>query len=112
MGSLDVNSLFISVSLDEANGFLYKKIDDVAIGSPLGSSLANAFLSYHETGYTIFRKDFSQFLTDIMSMIFLYSENRMITHLKYFQDFLNSYHINMSFFMETEKGNTLSFLGV
>ena len=29
--------------------------------------------------------------------------------LKYFQNFLNSY-INMSFFMETEKENKLSFL--
>ena len=27
-------------------------------------------------------------------------------HLKYFQDFLNSFHINMSFSMEAEKQNT------
>ena len=33
-------------------------------------------------------------------------------HLKYFQDFLNSCHINMSFSMETEKENKLSFLDV
>ena len=30
------------------NGLLYKQIDGVAMGSPLGPSLANAFLSYHE----------------------------------------------------------------
>ena len=30
------------------NSLLYKQIDDVAMGSPLGPSLANAFLSYHE----------------------------------------------------------------
>ena len=35
-------SYFISKSL------LYKQIDGAAMGSPLGSSLANAFLSYHE----------------------------------------------------------------
>ena len=33
-------------------------------------------------------------------------------HVKYFQDFLNSCHINMSFSMETEKENKLSFLDV
>ena len=33
-------------------------------------------------------------------------------HLKYFQDFLNSCHSNMSFSMETEKENKLSFLDV
>ena len=30
------------------NGLLYKQTDGVAMGSPLGPSLANAFLSYHE----------------------------------------------------------------
>ena len=86
MGSLDVDSLFTSVPLEETidicvnqlfektdivegfakseikqllclatnesylifNRLLYKKIDGVAMGSPLGPSLANAFLSYHK----------------------------------------------------------------
>ena len=30
------------------NKILYKQIDQVAMGSPLGSSLANVFLPYHE----------------------------------------------------------------
>ena len=30
------------------NGILYRQTDCVAMGSPLGPSLANAFLSYHE----------------------------------------------------------------
>ena len=33
-------------------------------------------------------------------------------HLKYFQDYLNSCHINMSFSMEAEKENKLSFTDV
>ena len=33
-------------------------------------------------------------------------------HLKYFQDLLNSCHINMSFSMEAEKEKKLSFLDV
>ena len=36
----------------------------------------------------------------------------MITYLKYFQDFLNSCHINMSLSMKTEKENKLSFLDI
>ena len=61
------------------NGFLYKQIDGVVMGSPLGSSLANAFLPYHETGYAIFHKDLSQFFTVILSIILFYSSNGMIT---------------------------------
>ena len=83
MGSLDIDSLFTNIPLDETidicinqlfentdtvpgfkkselkqllclatkesyfifNGLLYKQIDGVAMGSPLGLSLANAFLS-------------------------------------------------------------------
>ena len=33
-------------------------------------------------------------------------------HLKYFQEFLKSHHINMSFSMETEKENKFSFLDI
>ena len=33
-------------------------------------------------------------------------------HLKYFQEFLNSCHINMSFSMETERQNKFSFLDI
>ena len=33
------------------NGLLYKQTDGVAMGSPLGPSLSNAFLSYHEKNW-------------------------------------------------------------
>ena len=33
------------------NGLLYKQTDGVAMGSPLGPSLVNAFLSYHEKNW-------------------------------------------------------------
>ena len=33
------------------NDLLYKRSDGVAMGSPVGSSLANAFLSYHEKNW-------------------------------------------------------------
>ena len=86
MGSLDVDSLFTNISLDETigicvnqlfentdnvkgfakselkqllflttkescfifNGLPYKQIDGVAMGSPVGPSVSNAFPSYHK----------------------------------------------------------------
>ena len=89
MGSLDVDSLFTNIPLDETidicinqlfentdtvegfkkselkqllclatkesyfifNDLLYKQIDDVAMGSPLGPCLTNAFLSYYEKNW-------------------------------------------------------------
>ena len=150
MGSLDGDSLFTNIPLDEAiyicinqlfentdtvegftkselkqllclatkesyfifNGLLYKQIDGVAMGSPLGPSLANAFLSYHEKNWLNnclerFKPVFYQHYTDDIFILF-----KLNDHLKYFQDFLNSSHINMSFSMEREKGNKLSFLDV
>ena len=80
--------------------------------SPLGPSLANAFLSYHgkkllnncPQGFkpVVYRR----YVDDIF---ILFKSN---DHLTYFQDFLNFCHINMSFSMETEKKNKLSFLDV
>ena len=52
------------------------------------------------------QKKFRRYVDDIF---LLFKSN---DHLKYFQDFLNSCHINMSFSMETEKENKLSFLDV
>ena len=148
MGSLDVDSLFTNIPLDETidicvnqlfentdtvegfkksqlkqllclatkesyfifNGLLYKQIDGVAMGSPLGPSLANAFLSYYEKKWLNncpqgFKPVFySRYVDDIF---ILFKSN---DHLKHFQDFLNSCHINMSFSMETEHENKSSFL--
>ena len=56
---------------------------------------------------TVFYKAFYRhYLDDIFT---LFKPNDL---LKYFQDFLNSYHNNMSFSMETEKERKLSFLDV
>ena len=150
MGSLDGDSLFTNIPLDETiyicinqlfentdtvegftkselkqllclatkesyfifNGLLYKQIDGVAMGSPLGPSLANAFLSYHEKNWLNncpqgFKPVIYRPYVDDIFVLFKSND-----HLKYFQDFLNSCHINMSFSMETEKENKLSFLDV
>ena len=127
MGSIDIDSLFTNIPLDETidicinqlfentdtvegftkselkqllslatkesyfifNGLLYKQIDGVAMGSPLGPSLANAFLSYHEKNWLNncpqgFKPAFyGRYVDDIFK---LFKSN---DHLKYFQDFLN-----------------------
>ena len=94
------------------NGLLYKQIDGVAMRPPLGPFLANAFLLYHEKNWLSncpqgFKPAFyRRYLNDIF-MLFKSND-----HLKYFQDFLNYCHINMSFSMEKEKENKLSFLDV
>ena len=127
MDSLDVDSLFTIISLDETiniflnlllentntvegftkselkqllclvtkksyfifNGLLYKKIDSVAMGSPLGLSLANAFLSYHE-------------------------KNCLNNCLQGFKQVFNQRYVDDIFilFLETVKENKLSFLDI
>ena len=87
------------------NGLLYRQTDGVAMGSPLGPSLANAFLSYHEKNWLNscpqgFKPVFYRRYVDDIFVLFKSND-----HLKYFQEFLNSCHINMSFSMETERQN-------
>ena len=82
------------------------------MGAPLGPSLADTFLSYHEKNWLNncpqgFKPVFYRRYVDDIFKLFKSND-----HLKYFQDFLNSCHINMSFSMETEKKNKLSFLDV
>ena len=94
------------------NGLLYKQIDGVAIGSPLGPSLANAFLSYHEKNWLNncsqeFKPVFYRRYVDDIFILFKSND-----HLTYFQNFLNFSHINMSSSIEREKENKLSFLDV
>ena len=134
IGSLDVDSLFTNIPLDETidicvnqlfegfkeselkqllclptkesyfkfNSLLYKQIDGVAMGSPLGPSLANAFLSKNWLNNCPqgFKPAFYRRYVDDIFILFKSND-----HLKYFQNFLNSRHINMSFSMETEKEN-------
>ena len=49
------------------NSLLHKQTDGVATGLPLGPTLSNVFLSYHEKKWL---NNCPQFFTDVMSMIF------------------------------------------
>ena len=145
MASLDVESLFTNIPLDETidivtnkvfgrkrkvngiskrdfkrlleistkgtvfffNGHYYKQRDGVAMGSPLGPALANAFLSHHETIWLeecplafapIF---FARYVDDIFVLV------RSVEHVAKLAKYFSSKHSNIRFTYELEKNNTL-----
>ena len=82
------------------------------MGSPLGPSLANAFLSYHEKNWLNscpqgFKPIFYRRYVDDIFVLF-----KLNDHLKYFQELLYSCRINMSFSMGTERQKKFSFLDI
>jgi len=151
MASLDVDSLFTNIPLDEAvkicverlysndtnkingipksdfqkllelatkesfflfNGSFYKQIDGVSMGSPLGPTLANAFLCFHEDIWLKecpeqFKPIFYRRYVDDIFLLFSSSK-----HLEPFKTYMNSRHKNMNFTSEEESLNTMPFLDI
>ena len=150
MASLDVNSLFTNVSLEEtihicvnelfkSNSSIlglkkkqitemlslttkesiilfdmtfYTQVDGVAMGSPLGPSLSNAFLCHHETKWLNdcpekFKPVFCKRYVDDIFMLFKRPE-----HVKSFVDYMNSKYKKIKFSFETEKDEQMPFLDV
>ena len=91
-------------------GLLYKQTDGVAMGSPLRPCLANAFLSYQKKIWLNSRPQGFKpvFYRRYVDNIFVLFKSNY--HLKYFQEFLNSFHINMSFLWRQEDKTDFSFL--
>ena len=82
------------------------------MGSPLGPSLANTFLTHHERDWLDsspleYRPLYYRRYVDDIFVLFKSSD-----HLKRFQSYLNSCHVSMSFTIETEQENKISFLDV
>ena len=82
------------------------------MGSPLGPSLANAFLAHHEQNWLDsfpleYRSTYYRRYVDDIFVLFKSSD-----HLKRFQSYLNSCHANMLFTIETEQNNKILFLDV
>ena len=82
------------------------------MGSPLGLSLANAFLANDEKNWLDgcpleYRPLYHRRYVDNIFVL-----SRSSDHLKRFRSHLNSYHINMSFTIETIQNNKISFLDV
>ena len=82
------------------------------MGSPLGPSLANAFLAHHEQNWLDncpLEYRLSYYRRYVFDTFVLFKSS---DHLKRFQSYLNSCHVNISFTIETEQNNKISFLDV
>ena len=89
---------------------LYKQIDRVSMGSPLGYALANAFLCHYEKIWlnecpSQFKPVVYRHYVDNIFVLFKSKE-----HLKLFASYLNSKHKNIKFTFKTEDSNNFSFL--
>ena len=95
------------------NGKLYDQVDGVAMGSPLGPVLANAFLSFHESQWlnscpVEFKPLFYRRYIDDTFAVF-----KSVSHVHKFLNYLNSKHPNMKFTVEVENSDKcLPFLDV
>ena len=82
------------------------------MGSSLGLTLANAFLVYHGKNWLKhspleYRPLYYRRYDDDIFVLFNSAE-----HLKRFHSYLNSRHLNISFTIENEKDNIMSFFDV
>ena len=90
----------------------YKQITGVAMGSPLGPTLANAFLVHFEKNWlqnhpSDFKHHYYRRYVNDIFVLFISPK-----HLEAFRNLLNSRHANMSFTIEREKQNRMSFLDI
>ena len=91
---------------------IYKQTGGVAIGSPLGPSLANAFLCFHEQIWLNdcpedFKPVYYQRYVDNIFALF-----RSPDHLEKFTNYLNSKYKNIKFTYEKESNDSLPFLDI
>ena len=94
------------------NGNYYRQKDGVAMGSPLGPALANAFLCHHERSWLedcplayapVF---YARYVDDIFVLL------RSRDHIERLATYLSSKHPNINFTFEVEEDNRLAFLDV
>ena len=90
----------------------YKQVDGVAMGSPLGPTLANAFLCYHENKWLndcplSFKPVYYRRYVDDIFVLF-----NQPNHVSEFVNYMNKKHKNISFSFEIEKSGQLPFLDI
>ena len=94
------------------DGHYYRQKDGVAMGSPLGPALANAFLSHHETTWldecplSFAPMFYARYVDDIFVLL---NKGQDIIRLC---EYLSSRHLNIKFTYEEEVNDTLPFLDV
>ena len=90
----------------------YYQIDGVAMGSPLGPTLANLFMSYHEQIWLnecpldFKPKFYRRYVDDIFILV------NKIEDIEKFKDYLNSKHSNINFTSEIETDCKMPFLDI
>ena len=94
------------------NGQLYDQIDGVAMGSPLGPSMANIFMCALEQKYlngcpSEFKPVLYRRYVDDTFCLFRHRE-----HVDKFLEYINNFHPNIKFTVEVEEDNNLPFLDV
>ena len=90
----------------------YKQVEGVAMGSPLGPTLANAFLCNYEKEWLDncsihFKPEIYKRYVDDISVIFSSKE-----HLQLFVNYMNKQHKCLKFTSEAENDNSFSFLDI
>ena len=99
----DLLSLATKESYFIFNKVLYKQKDGVAMGSPLGPTLANVFLCFYEKKWPEkcppeFKPVFYRRYVDDIFVLF-----KSTDHLEKFRNYFNTCHPNMSFSFEEEQ---------
>ena len=94
------------------DGVCYQQTDGVAMGSPLGPTLANIFLCYYEEIWLSkcpqqFKPKYYQRYVDDIFLLF-----NDPSEVNKFEKYMNSRHTNMNFTKEIENNNSLSFLDI
>ena len=92
------------------NEILYKQIDGVAMGSPLGPTIANAFLCFYEKKWLEqcpdkFKPVYYRRYVDVIFVLF-----KSHNHIIKLRDYLSKCYPNMKFSFGEEKSEKLSFL--
>ena len=91
------------------NNIMYRQVDGVAMGSPLGPSLANIFVGYQEQRlFANYRRPpvYLRYVDDTFVILKNEKERRR------FHQLLNDLHPSLSFTCESEKNDQLPFLDV